>query len=86
MNHAHRQQFWGNSIFFAEDASYRLTQEGNGVFPVITTNLAQQTKTIAYGGVISHEHHKAQRFIFASIKSALEELVRYRKSNDIPIY
>ena len=67
---AYRQQFWGNPIFFAADASYRLTQEGNGVFPVITTNLAQQTKTIAYG-VISHEHHKAQRFILASIKSAL---------------
>jgi hypothetical protein len=77
---AYRQQFWGNPIFFAADASYRLTQEGNGVFPVITTNLAQQTKTIAYG-VISHEHHKAQRFIFASIESALEELVRYRKTN-----
>ena len=52
---AYRQQFWGNPIFFAADASYKLTQEGNGVFSVITTNLAQQTKTIAYG-VISHEH------------------------------
>ena len=81
---AYRLQFWGNPIFFAADASYRLTQEGNGVFPVITTNLAQQTKTIA-SGVISHEHHKAQRFIFASIKCALEELVRYRKTNYIPI-
>jgi hypothetical protein len=83
---AYRLQFWGNPIFFAADASYRLTQEGNGVFPVITTNLAQQTKTIAYG-VISHEHHKAQSFIvFVSInKSALEELVRHRKTNDIPI-
>ena len=80
---AYRQQFWGNLIFFAADASYRLTQEGNGVFPVITTNLAQQTKTIAYG-VITHEHHKAQKFIYASINSALEELVRYRKTNDSP--
>ena len=29
---AYRQQFWGNPIFFAADASYRLTQEGNGIF------------------------------------------------------
>ena len=64
---AYRQRFWGNPIFLAADASYRLTQEGNGVFPVITTNLAQQTKAIAYG-VTSHEHHKAQKFhIFSSI-------------------
>ena len=61
-----------------------LVQEGNSIFPVITTNLAQQTKTIAYG-VISHEHHKVKRFIFSSIKSALEEVIRYRKTIDIPI-
>ena len=35
---AHRQQFWGNPIFFAADASYRLKQEGNGVFPVADYN------------------------------------------------
>lgn len=43
----YRQRFWGNPIFFAADASYRLTQERNGLYPpVITTNLAMETKTI----------------------------------------
>jgi hypothetical protein len=60
----YRQTFWGNPIFFAADASYRLTQEKNGLYPVITTNLAMESKTIAYG-IISHEHHKTQRFISA---------------------
>ena len=43
---AYRQRFWVNPIFLAADASCRLTQERNGVFPVITTNLAEQTKAI----------------------------------------
>jgi len=83
----YRQRFWENPIFLAADASCRLTPEGNGrVFPVITTNLAQRTRAIAYG-VTSHEHHKAQKFIFSTIKSSLEELVSryYRKTNKIPI-
>ena len=32
---AYRLQFWGNPIFFAADASYRLTQEGKGVFQLL---------------------------------------------------
>ena len=58
----YRQRFWGDPIFLAADASYRLsvTQEGNGVFHVITTNLAQQTKSIAFGVISTHEHQKAQ--------------------------
>ena len=77
---AYRQRFWGNPIFFAADASYRLTQEKNGVYPVITTNLAMETKTIAYG-IISHEHHKAQRFILQSIKSEVERLIKVKTHN-----
>lgn len=58
----YRQRFWGDPIFLAADASYTLsvTQEGNGrVFPVITTNLAHQTKSIAFGVISTHEHQKA---------------------------
>ena len=77
---AYRQTFWGNPIFFAADASYRLTQEKNGLYPVITTNLAMESKTIAYG-IISHEHHKAQRFILASIKAEVERIVKSRTEN-----
>jgi hypothetical protein len=58
------------------DASYRLTQEKNGLYPVITTNLAMESKTIAYRIILSHEHHKAQRFILASIKAEVERIVK----------
>jgi hypothetical protein len=81
---AYRQQFWGNPIFFAADASYRLTQEKYGVYPVITTNLAQQTKTIAYG-IISSENHQAQTIIYSSIKKELELIVNSRKATGKPI-
>jgi hypothetical protein len=73
----YRQTFWGNPICFGADASYRLTKEKNGLFPVVTTNIAMETKTIAYG-LISHEHHKAQRFIFQTIKTEIEKVVRRR--------
>jgi hypothetical protein len=72
---AYRQRFWSNPIFFVADASYRHTQEKNGVFPVITTNVAMETKTIAYG-IISHKRHKAQRFTLGAIKSEVERFVR----------
>ena len=69
---AYRQMLWGLPTFFAANALYRLTQERTGVHPVITTNLAMQTKTIAFG-IISHEHHKAQMFILGNIKAELVE-------------
>ena len=65
---------------FAADACYCLTQEKYGVYPDITTNLAMETKTIAYG-IISHEHHKAQRFILQSIKSEVERLIKVKTHN-----
>jgi hypothetical protein len=64
---------WGNPIFFAADASYRLTQEKKGLYPVITTNLAMESKTIVYR-IISHEHHKAQRLSWHQSKLRLKEL------------
>ncbi len=52
------------------------TQEKNGLYPVITTNLAMETKTIAYG-IISHKHQKAQRVILGATNSeVLERIVR----------
>ncbi len=77
---AYRQRCCGNPIFFAADASYQLTQEGNGLNPAITTNLAMETKTIAYGN-ISYKHHKAQRCIFGAIKSEVEKIVRDKTHN-----
>jgi hypothetical protein len=70
-----RQPFWGYLIFIAADASYQLTQEKNGVYPVITTNLTMETKTIAIG-LTSHKHHKAQRIMLGAIKSEMERIVR----------
>ena len=85
---AYRQMLWGLPSFFAADASYRLTEERNGVYPVITTNLAMQTKTkqamqtktIAYG-IISHGHHKAQKFILGNIKAELARLIKQKVDN-----
>ena len=76
---AHRQQFWGLPMFFACDASYCLTLEKIGVYPVVTTNLGMETNTIAYG-VISHEHHNAQRFILSTIKNERESIVKRRRA------
>ena len=76
---AHRQQFWGLPMFFACDASYCLTLEKIGVYPVVTTNLGMETNTIAYG-VISHEHHNAQRFILSTIKNEIESIVKRRRA------
>jgi hypothetical protein len=81
---AYRQLFWGYPIFMAADTSYRYTQEGHGLYPIITTNVAGQTKVIAYA-IISHEHHKAQRKVFEAIKAELERLVNDRKAKGIPI-
>jgi hypothetical protein len=64
-------------MFFACDASSRLTQEKIGVYPVVPTNLGMETITIAYG-VISHEHHNAQRFILSTIKNEIESIVKRR--------
>jgi hypothetical protein len=74
---AHRQQLWVLPMFFACDASYRLTQEKKGVYPVVMTNLGMETKTIAYG-VISHEQHNAQRYILSTFKNEVESIVKRR--------
>jgi hypothetical protein len=46
---AYRQRFWGFPVFFSADASYRYTKEGMALYPIMTTNIAQQSKIIAYG-------------------------------------
>ncbi len=52
----------------------------NGLYTMITTNLAMESKTVAYG-IISHEHHKAQRFILGSIKAEIERIVKQKVAN-----
>ena len=73
----YRQRFWGQPVAFACDASYRVTREGNGIYPVVTISLGQKTKTIAYA-IISNEKHQMQKFIFSSIKEEVEKIVRAR--------
>lgn len=74
---AYRQRFWGQPVAFACDASYRVTREGNGIYPVVTISLGQKTKTIAYA-IISNKKHQMQKFIFSSIKEEVEKIVRAR--------
>jgi hypothetical protein len=74
-NECIQASFWGNPIFFAADASYRPSQEKNGLYQVKTTNLAMETKTIAYG-IISHKHHLPQCFILGAIISVVDRIVR----------
>jgi hypothetical protein len=72
---AYRQSFWGQPLFFASDASYRLTREGYGLIPVHTVTIEQKTKTIAYA-IVSNEDHKTQHFIFRVVKDEIERVVR----------
>jgi hypothetical protein len=40
---AYRQRFWGFPVFFSADASYCYTKEGMALYPIMTTNIAQQS-------------------------------------------
>ena len=70
----YRQRFWGQPIFIAADAAYRVNKEGNGVFLVATTNLAQETKTIAYA-VLESEKENWQEFILETVKHEIEAII-----------
>jgi hypothetical protein len=82
---AYRQHFWGFPVFFSADASYRYTKEGMALYPIMTTNIAQQSKIIAYG-LVTNENETAQRIIFAAVKSEVERIVKERQLHNIPIY
>jgi hypothetical protein len=82
---AYRQRFWGFPVFFSADASYRYTKEGMALYPIMTTNIAQQSKIIAYG-LVTNENEMAQRIIFRAVKAEVERIVKERKLHKIPIY
>jgi len=75
---AYRQSFWGQPVLIAADTSYRLNQEGNGVYPVCTVTAGQITKTIAYA-ILSHEHDKIQQYVFGKVKHWVEKDVASRR-------
>jgi hypothetical protein len=74
---AYRQRFFSQPLFFACDISYRYMKEGWGIYPIITVNLSQQSKTIAYG-FLSKEHTDAQDFIFRTLRTGVENIVNKR--------
>lgn len=75
---AYRQaSSWGQPLLVAADTSYRLTQEGNGVYPICTVSPGQQTKTIAYA-ILSKEHSNIQKYIFGKVKYWVEKVVAVR--------
>jgi hypothetical protein len=79
-----RQTESGGPISLLADTAYRLTREKNGVYPLITANMAQATKIIAYG-IISRENTDCQEFIFAVTKKEVERVVDHYIANNIAI-
>jgi hypothetical protein len=49
-------------------------QEGNGVYAICTVTTGQLTKTIAYA-ILTHEHEKVQKYIFAKVKYWVDKVV-----------
>jgi hypothetical protein len=71
---AYRQRHWGFPIFFNGDSSWRYTKERIGLYPILTTNIGQNGKTIAYA-LISHETREVKEFIFRIVREGVERIV-----------
>jgi hypothetical protein len=68
------RRFGATQYSLPADASYRLTQEKNGLYPVITTNLAMESKTIAYGIIYPMNIIKLSVLSWHRSKPRLKEL------------
>jgi hypothetical protein len=82
----HRQQYTGQPMLLAIDASYRYTTQRNvGLFPCLTVNQSQEGRVLAYG-YSNHETQETYQYIFEALKRESTRVLKDRFATGRPVY